>query len=120
MAANIINQQRRRFLASGAALAAAPLLLPTAASANADRYGIRGQMAPEIKLDYWIDKDGKESRFSVEENRGKWVLLKCFQDWCPGCHASGFPTLKAFADEFHDHPKVAAGSFDGSPLFLLI
>lgn len=104
---NIIDKQRRGFLAAGTALAASSLILPTHALAQGDRYGIRGREAPEIKLDYWIDKDGNDSSFSVEENRGKWVFLKCFQDWCPGCHSSGFPTLKAFADEFHDHPKVA-------------
>jgi thiol-disulfide isomerase/thioredoxin len=35
------------------------------------------------------------------------VFLKCFQDWCPGCHSSGFPTLQKFAEAFGDHPKVA-------------
>lgn len=34
-------------------------------------------------------------------------MLKCFQDWCPGCHSSGFPALKKFADAFWDHPDVA-------------
>ena len=102
-----MNKQRRNFLATGAALAATSLILPTQAFARGSEPGIRGKMAPEIKLDYWIDKDGNDGSFSVEANRGKWVFLKCFQDWCPGCHSSGFPTLKAFADEFHDHPKVA-------------
>lgn len=74
---------------------------------QASTMGIRGRPAPEIELDYWIDGDGKSTRFSVADARGKWVFLKCFQNWCPGCHKSGFPTLKAFADEFHDHPDVA-------------
>lgn len=83
-------------------------LMSGLASARQDpRYGIEGQMAPELELDFWIDKDGDPDRFSVIENRGKWILLKCFQDWCPGCHSSGFPSLKAFADAFHDHPGVA-------------
>ena len=43
----------------------------------------------------------------MAESKDKWVLLKCFQNWCPGCHKSGFPTLKAFSDRFHDHPDVA-------------
>ncbi|MFK7966777.1 MAG: peroxiredoxin family protein [Burkholderiaceae bacterium] len=70
-------------------------------------YGILGQAAPEITLDTWIDRHGKPGQFSVLENRGKWVMLKCFQNWCPGCHSSGFPTLKRFADDFAGHPKVA-------------
>lgn len=69
--------------------------------------GIEGSEAPEIKLDYWIDADGKPAHFSVTESRGKWVFLKCFQNWCPGCHSSGFPTLQAFSERFHDHPEVA-------------
>ncbi|MGI9302281.1 MAG: peroxiredoxin family protein [Gammaproteobacteria bacterium] len=71
------------------------------------KYGILGQPAPEISVDYWIDKDGEPTSFGVMENRGKWVLLKCFQDWCPGCHSNGFPTLKKFSDAFWDHPRVA-------------
>ena len=62
--------------------------------------------APEITLDYWIDANGDPGHFSVKESRGKWVFLKCFQDWCPGCHRSGFPTLQAFSKRFHDHPEV--------------
>jgi len=110
----IIN--RRRFLQSSGSLAAgiagggvALTGLPSAlAGEQAQRsYGIEGVEAPEIALDYWIDADGESSSFSVKKARGQWVFLKCFQNWCPGCHSSGFPTLKAFADEFHDHPKVA-------------
>jgi len=111
------DTKRRKFItqsagivgAAGLALAGSALSDQSAAkkAAKKDRYGIKGEQAPEIKLDYWIDKDGKPTEFSVLENRGKWVFLKCFQDWCPGCHASGFPALKAFSDEFWDHPQVA-------------
>ncbi len=83
-------------------------LLGSGAHAQSDhRYGIEGQLAPELELDYWIDKDGNPGEFSVEGSRGKWVFLKCFQDWCPGCHSSGFPTLQAFSERFADNPKVA-------------
>jgi len=104
------NSARRNFVAgSGAVLGGA--LLSNLASAQTDKArpvrGIEGEIAPEIELDYWIDGDGKPSSFSVTESRGKWVFLKCFQNWCPGCHSSGFPTLKAFADKFHGHPDVA-------------
>ena len=101
------NLTRRQFMAlSAGAVGAAYGLYTPDALAKSD-YGIEGQLAPEIELDYWIDKDGKAGEFSVLANRGKWVFLKCFQSWCPGCHSSGFPTLKAFADEFGDHPDVA-------------
>jgi len=35
------------------------------------------------------------------------VYLKCFQAWCPGCHSSGFPTLRAVQDAYGDHPRVS-------------
>lgn len=99
---------RRRFLqlmtAGGIGVAAG--LSSTSAIAQTTR-GIEGSKAPELVMDYWIDGDGKPSQFSVLESKGKWIFLKCFQNWCPGCHSSGFPTLKAFSDEFFGHPKVA-------------
>ncbi len=100
---------RRKFLKQAGALSST-LALSTALSGNAraqNTRGIEGYEAPEIELDYWIDADGKPGHFSVTESRGKWVFLKCFQNWCPGCHSSGFPTLQAFSERFHDHPKVA-------------
>lgn len=69
--------------------------------------GIETELAPELEVDYWIDQQGKPGSFSIKESRGKWVFLKFFQNWCPGCHSSGFPTLKAFADKYGDHPDVA-------------
>ncbi len=112
---------RRRFLKSGSMLAGAtaaassvwsPLLSANEGAAESTeeplpKYGIEGYIAPEIKLDYWIDGDGKATTFSVEAERGKWIFLKFFQNWCPGCHSSGFPTLKAVCDEFYGHEKVA-------------
>ncbi len=91
-------------LCVGAGLGATAAIAQTS---NGIRWGIEGHPAPEIALDYWIDADGNPGHFSVLESRGKWVFLKCFQDWCPGCHSSGFPTLQAFAERFHDHPGVA-------------
>ncbi len=64
-------------------------------------------MAPPLQVDYWIDRDGSPASFDLAAEKGKWVMLKCFQDWCPGCHSSGFPTLQAFSEAFADHPKVA-------------
>jgi len=81
--------------------------IASAQETGQSKYGIEGYEAPELAVNYWIDKDGEPTTFSLAEHRGKWVFLKCFQNWCPGCHASGFPTLKAFANEFHNHPKVA-------------
>lgn len=109
--ANQLNFSRRDLLVKAAATAAigaglAPNIGQAQTSGNI-RWGIEGHEAPEIELDYWINADGEPGHFSVLESRGKWVFLKCFQDWCPGCHRSGFPTLQAFSSRFHDHPNVA-------------
>jgi thiol-disulfide isomerase/thioredoxin len=112
LAAAKANGGRRRFLlttcacATGAGIALNPVAALSQTSGGV-RWGIEGHDAPEIPIEYWIDADGKPGHFSVLESRGKWVFLKCFQNWCPGCHSSGFPTLQAFAERFYNHPKVA-------------
>jgi len=35
------------------------------------------------------------------------VFIKCFQNWCPGCHRHGFPTLKKVIDAFGNDERVA-------------
>lgn len=99
---------RRRFLQT-TVTGAAVLALGSASSLaiGQSTRGIEGRLAPELSVDYWIDGNGEASTFSVSQSKGKWVFLKCFQNWCPGCHSSGFPTLKAFSDRFKDHPQVA-------------
>jgi len=102
--------KRRELLKSTAALATtsatAFCMTPTLAN-NRSNYGIEGAAAPELKIDYWIDANGDPADFSITASRGKWIFLKCFQNWCPGCHSSGFPTLQKFSTEFASHPKVA-------------
>ncbi len=103
---------RRHFTQSGLlalcglTLGGLPLSKPMVALAAA-RYGIVGQSAPELAVGYWIDKDGSPSSFTLADNRGKWILLKCFQSWCPGCHAHGLPALKKISRALENNPKVA-------------
>lgn len=73
----------------------------------AARYGIAGQPAPDISAQSWIDHEGNPTTFEMSEISGKWVLLKCFQSWCPGCHGHGLPTLKKVTDAFAKHEGVA-------------
>lgn len=96
---------RRKFLKTTAATTALATL-PLASLAQSTP-GIEGETAPELEVGYWIDAEGKPADFSIKASTGKWTFLKCFQNWCPGCHKHGFPTLKAFSDRFHDHPQVA-------------
>ncbi len=83
-------------------------LLLSIGTAEADNHrGILGQQAPDLELDNWIDGNGRyipPIRFS--ELRGKVIYLYFFQDWCPGCHSSGFPMIKRLYDELGNDPNV--------------
>ncbi len=85
------------------ALAAVGLMAPWVVCAEP---GIVGQVAPEPRAEFWIDGDGRATRFTLAAQRGKWVHLKFWQSWCPGCHAHGFPALKKMADAFAGEPRV--------------
>lgn len=55
--------------------------------------GIRGQVAPEWAVPAWFSlKDGR-SELHLATITTPVVYLYCFQSWCPGCHAHGFPTM---------------------------
>jgi thiol-disulfide isomerase/thioredoxin len=96
-----------RRAALGQLAAASASVLPLIAKpAIAQGAGIVGQSAPEPVAEFWIDKDGKTTRFSVQENRGKWVHMKFWQSWCPGCHAHGFPALQKMVAAFANEPRV--------------
>lgn len=98
----------RRTLLKTSLLTLGTATLPAAAPlfANSNRYGIAGKPAPELRIDYWIDAKGKKTQFKLADHKGKWVFLKCFQSWCPGCHSHGLPALKQISDALADNPKV--------------
>lgn len=57
--------------------------------------GIVDQKAPELRVPTWIDGDGeRRAPLRLSELGNGYKVLYCFQHWCPGCHASGFPTLQ--------------------------
>ena len=91
-------------LAAGAALNLTPAI--SIAQENKTRYGIVGQIAPELEVGMWRNSADEKTDFSITDSRGKWVFLKCWQSWCPGCHSSGFPTLQAVQKAFFGHPEV--------------
>lgn len=70
------------------------------------RFGILGRQAPLLRVLYWIDASGAPTRFDPRVIEGRWVFLKCFQSWCPGCHKHGFPTLKEVVDAFGSEERV--------------
>lgn len=51
--------------------------------------------APELRVGYWIDENGKERPpISLKDLGDGYKVIYCFQHWCPGCHSHGFPSLK--------------------------
>lgn len=98
---------RRKILQLGAVTTLSALAPVGFAQSSNDRYGILGQQAPKVSASYWIDAEGQPTTFDMSELDDKWVYLKCFQSWCPGCHKHGFPALKIVADAFLNEPRVA-------------
>ncbi len=96
---------RRQLLKMGMYTSVA-LSLPFSAL-SASKSGIIDQRAPELEVDYWIDKDGKQTTFSLAQHPDKWIILECFQNWCPGCRSHGLPALRDFSNAFSENPKIA-------------
>ncbi|MGI9336213.1 MAG: peroxiredoxin family protein [Gammaproteobacteria bacterium] len=103
----IVTTLGRRAVLTGAAAAVVAGAVPTVATGGErSERGILGQAAPELDVPFWIDASGEPASFTLASARGSWVFLKCFQAWCPGCHSSGFPTLKKVTDAFAEEPRV--------------
>ena len=106
------RRQRRQFLrktaltlpAAASLLTLHPLLMSSALASN---YGIKGRQAPILDVDYWIDGQGNQTQFDPESVNGKWVYMKFFQNWCPGCHEYGFPALQKVVEAFGDEERVS-------------
>lgn len=57
------------------------------------------ERAPELRVPFWTDGEGNErGPLSLAELGPGYKILYCFQHWCPGCHASGFPTLVSLTE----------------------
>ncbi len=83
-------------------------LAETGTPSAPSRHGILGLPAPELNLSNWIDGHGKPTKkVELAALRGKVIYLYFFQDWCPGCHSHGFPTLQALAETFGSDDRVA-------------
>ena len=49
----------------------------------------------------WVDASGQAlEHFDLDRMPGRFKLIFCFQDACPGCHATGFPALARVVDAF--------------------
>ena len=59
--------------------------------------------APELRVRHWIDARGEDTTpVTLQELGAGPRILFAFQDWCPGCHSQGFPTLRTLVDALTD------------------
>ncbi|KXO88988.1 peroxiredoxin family protein [Tsukamurella pseudospumae] len=60
--------------------------------------------APELRVDEWIGPDGQplDRPVRLGDLGSGFRIIFCFQHWCPGCHAHGFPTLRYLYDRLAD------------------
>lgn len=76
-------------------------------SAQEAQFGILDQQAPDWQIDKWIDGKGKSTAIKKQDYDGKVIVMLCYQQWCPGCHKFGFPTLKYLVDRYKNNSDVA-------------
>ena len=72
------------------------------------KYGIEGHPAIELNVPTWIDENGIDAGpYKLKDLAGKFIVLYCFQSWCPGCHRTGFPSLQQMVSATKENDKVA-------------
>ena len=67
-------------------------------------FGQLRNTAPELRVNDWIDADGKpmDRPLRLSDMKDGYKIIYCFQHWCPGCHSRGFPTLRFLHDKLKD------------------
>lgn len=81
-------------------------LLPLS-SLSAQKGGILDQKAGLWGAGDWIHLPKNKKDLNPANFKGKVLYLYCFQSWCPGCHSSGFPTLKKISEHYKNDDDVA-------------
>lgn len=75
--------------------------------------------APELRVPYWIDANGKElDGLSLSDLGSGFKILFCFKASCPGCHSRGFPTMQKLVDKLSSKGfgfAVIHTAFDDDP-----
>lgn len=63
--------------------------------------------APEFEVKHWIDSNGnKTTPIKLSDFHGKFKVVYCFQNWCPGCHSKGLPDLKQMVEGLKDNTNI--------------
>lgn len=61
-----------------------------------------GKEAPELVISEWINGKGT----TLEDLKGKVVVLEFFQLWCPGCNSFSIPLMKEWTDTYRDDERI--------------
>lgn len=76
-------------------------------------------IAPELRVQKWIDGQGQEREsLKLAELGDGYKIIFCFKASCPGCHSRGFPAMKKMVDNLSDHNfgfAVIHTAFDDDP-----
>ena len=63
--------------------------------------------APEFNVNQWIDTNGNKTEpIKLSDFKGKFKVVYCFQNWCPGCHSKGLPDLKKMVETITSNDNV--------------
>ena len=68
------------------------------------QFGSIYNKASELRVNTWIDGNGNpmDKPLRLTDMGEGYKIIYCFQHWCPGCHARGFPTLKFLHEKLQD------------------
>ena len=58
--------------------------------------------APEWQISKWFNGDGT----TLNELKGKVVIIEFFQLWCPGCNRFSIPLMEQWREKYADHIKA--------------
>lgn len=58
--------------------------------------------APEWVISEWINTEG----LTLEDLRGKVVVIDFFQLWCPGCNKFSIPLMEKWKDKYSEHKDI--------------
>lgn len=65
-----------------------------------------------ITFNKWLNLNGEVQNTEINLADfglgNKYLVIFCFQSWCPGCHSAGFPSLEKLIQEFgHNNPNIS-------------
>jgi thiol-disulfide isomerase/thioredoxin len=61
-----------------------------------------GKEAPELVISEWINGEGT----TLENLKGKVVVLEFFQMWCPGCNKFSIPLMEEWKKKYWDEKDI--------------